>query len=68
MSSARHRAKTEDAKAEFARLSGRLRTIAEALKRLSPAPDRHIEEMLRLRMDLDAIRAELLAIDRKPSR
>jgi hypothetical protein len=68
MLSGRHGALTEDAKAEFARLSGRLRVIAEALKSLPLEPDRHFEEMRRLGRGLEAIRAELLAIDLKPRR
>jgi hypothetical protein len=65
MSAARHGG---EAKAEFARLSERLRTVAETLRRLPPKPDLHREEMQSLRQELEAIRAELLAIDRDAPR
>jgi hypothetical protein len=56
MSSSRDRATTE-----LAQLTERLLTVAEALKRIPSEPDRHSENVQRLRQELDAIRAELLA-------
>jgi hypothetical protein len=57
-----------EAKVAFGRLSERLRTVAETLRRLPANPDLHGEDMQSLRREIDAIRAELLAIDRKPWR
>jgi hypothetical protein len=61
-------ARSEDAKAELARLSEGLRAIAEGLRRLPLEPDRHIEETQRLRRELEEIRNRLIAIDRKLGR
>jgi hypothetical protein len=67
MSSAEEGAKIE-AKAELMRLSGLLRTIAEAVKGLPSDPDRHEENVNRLRKQLEAVRVDLLALDLEPRR